>query len=98
MLEDDVELAHQTGSRFDARIDRLKHHDKRAISLSKLEAVSFNREVQKAIHITEEASKRKFVNRKMELSASERKKKSKMERDESREAISCAVQKNHLET
>jgi len=93
MLEDDVELAHQTGSRFDARINRLKHRDKRAISLSKMEAVSFNREVQKAIEITEKASKRKFVNRKMELSASERKKKSKMERDESREAISCEVQK-----
>ena len=51
----------------------MKHRDKRTISLSKMEAVSFNREVQKAIRITEEASKRKFVNRKMELLASERK-------------------------
>ena len=40
MLEDDVELAHQTGSRFDARINRLKHRDKRAISLSKMGPVS----------------------------------------------------------
>ena len=72
ILEDDVELAHQTGSRFDAQINRLKHHDRSATSLSKMEAVRFNGEVKRAILITDEASKCKFVNGNMELSANER--------------------------
>jgi hypothetical protein len=64
MLEDDVEHMHQISSRLEARVDRLKNRDKRILTLTKMEAIGFNKEIEAVIQLSKEKSKRKFMNQK----------------------------------
>jgi hypothetical protein len=84
ILEDDLEHLHQTAARIYSCIGRIKDKTQLAFSHSKMEAKRNSIEIQEKIGEVQQARKRKFKNRNMDLDAGRRAVKMKQERDSSR--------------
>jgi len=92
VLEDDLEHLHQTSVKITACVSRMKNKGQQAFVHSKMEAKRSNIEVRERVEKSQEASKRAFKKRNMELDSTVRAVKAKTERDGSRMETMLFVQ------
>ena len=83
-LEDDVERIHQISAKIESRVSRMKNKGQQAHVHSKMEAIQNCSLVREKIEESQQASKRVFKKRNLDVCAVERGIGQKKERDESR--------------